>query len=468
MVVRDVDFWLSALDSATAEELDAIVEAYVADEEDRAAHPLARAKLWHRSSPRTSQRETAQACIDAGTTFAFVLGGNRTGKSELLAMLVVVYALGADHPDVVRWAALNGLDLSGVPVGPGTVWHCALTSNDSRRYVRTKAAAYLPPDAVWRNREGQGEAEARFNGGRSRIVFKDVSQGRAGFQGDAPRMIGFDEEPPDYAVIRESTMRLVDHAGRMVFAMTPLYGWTELLRDYVETPDAGTVVRWLHGADNPHVPQEFLAGMLAKFGEHERAARARGEIVALEGRVYREWARHIHVVPPMPIPTDWPVYVGWDFGARNPTAIIAAALDPADDVLHLIDLRYVAESPLSEHAAWVKSRAWWPRARWVVADSAARAERLTLANDHDIVTVPSPKGVREGINAVAERLRVSSSGRPGLVVHQSPTMEPLIREIEGYVWDVTNTKNDLPDKPRKKADHAMDALAYLCRRLAME
>jgi hypothetical protein len=45
-------------------------------------------------------------------------------------------------------------------------------------------------------------------------------------------------------------------------------------------------------------------------------------------------------------------------------------------------------------------------------------------------------------------------------------MQPLIKEFESYSWATSNTKRDQPDAPLKRNDHAMDALRYLCARLA--
>lgn len=450
--------------------------------EDRRAHPLAYARLWDREEPRTSQRRAVGAMLDASVLLGFLLGGNRSGKSEALAQILVAAALGRQHPDVQRWCALNGVSLPVEWAGPAEVWHSALDSGDSRRYGRPKVARYVPEGATWRNRDGPGEAEVTMPGG-GKVTFKSADQGRDGYQGASVRAIGNDEEPPR-EVVGEQMMRVADQpAGRVLFAMTPLMGWTALLEEYVRTPAADVVVRWLHGSDNPHVPVDRLLRILAKYGQHERAARERGEIVALEGRVYPAWRRDLHLVPPRQIPPDWPLYVAVDFGTRNPTAILWAAHDERDDVLHLYRLRYEREKPQEWHVAqylrasgavqrdgdWcVPDGAELARIEWVVADPSGKAERLTWLQA-GVMTVPAPKhpgSVREQINATATRLEPDAEGRPHLVVYDTPDLAPLVREIESYVWKPrTGGASDLPDEPLKKDDHAMDALAYLCLRL---
>lgn len=245
--------------------------------------------------------------------------------------------------------------------------------------------------------------------------------------------------------------------------MTPLLGLTWVY-DLVQAGRADVIAHWLHMADNPHLPADEVQRILASYGPHERAARERGEFTALEGRVYGGWARHLHVVPAFDPPAAWDRYWGIDFGTRNPCAVVCAALDPADDVLHAYRCYYVAERTISQHhaawAGWVESGDRWPDMAW--ADPEDRGSRLTLASEHGFSTYAADKAIRAGINNVAERLAPDAEGRPHLVVHDHPSCAPLLREIEGYVWAPHVGGRD-PDAPVKRNDHLMDALRYLCR-----
>jgi phage terminase large subunit-like protein len=389
----------------------------------------------------------------------FALGGNRSGKSEMGAQLDAVVAHGRNHPDVQAWALRNKVDVSGLQYAQGRVWSVALTDADSRRYVRPKVAKYLPPSTRWKNREGDGEASARLpNGGL--IVFKSVRQGRDGFQGDAVHMIRFDEEPRDLGVVREALMRLVDHAGRMILTMTPLHGWTELLREFAKPAIDGLVpdivVRWLHGTDNPHVPADVLTRLLSMFGVHERAARERGEITALEGRVYPMFRRDLHEVEPFRCPDRWPRFVAIDWGTSVPTAILLCAYDEATDTVHIIGEVHRSGMTISDRAAAIRLLEQGHPAvslRW--ADPEDASTSMSLIVDYGIALEPAQKAVRYGINVVSTRLQPDALGRPHLVVHRGAAPETM-REIEGYVW------LEGKDAPRKVDDHAMDALRYLC------
>jgi phage terminase large subunit-like protein len=418
--------------------------------------PYLTARLWHKPAPRTSQLRAIQRAGSAGT---LILGGNRTGKSEAGAMLACAVAIGRSDPDVQRWLIRHRIPLELVPARPGRVWAIALDSNDSREYLRPKYAKYLPPDTKWRNRDGVGIAEARTPTGGV-VVFKSADAGRDSFQGDSIDLAHFDEEPADSAVFRETLMRLIDRRGRWIMTMTPLRGQTWVYRDLVAQPPPGVAVHWLHGTDNPHIPQDILAAMLRQFGAHEQAARLRGEFTALEGRVYQDWRSDLHITPRRTLPADWRRFRSIDFGTRNPFACLWAALDPADDTLHIYAEHYQAEWTLSQHAARIKRLSEGQRIKATIADPEDRGARLALAREHGIRTLPASKSIRVGINAVAERLRCNAEGRPGLLVHSNCTN--LIREIQGYVWDQRSTKQDQPDKPLKRDDHTLDALRYLC------
>jgi len=440
--------------------LNVAFEAVQGLDDDQRDRPLALARLWQRNQPRTSQRRAMQ---DLGKLVTIICGGNRSGKTEGSAMFAVAVALGRDHPDVVEWLDANGLDpVATVPNrGPGRVWAVALDSGDSTEYVRPKISKFLPAGCKWRNQYGNGPAEVNLpNGGH--IGFKSVDQGRDGFQGTAKHLIWFDEEPSDEGVVEECLMRLLDYRGRIFMSLTPLNGLTWLYDLWVEQPPPEVKVHWLHGEDNPYIPPDMLELLLKQFGPHVRAARARGEWVVLEGRVF-EFYRHLHVVPERKIPHSWRRFGSIDFGTRNPFAFIRFALDPTDDTLHIVAEHYQAEWTLSRHADRINemNEADSRELEWVVADSADYGSRLTLSTEHGIPTLAAPKEVREGLNAVAERLEPDAEGKVHLVVHDC--CPNTIREFEGYIWDpVNSTKRDQPDAPLKKNDHAMDAVRYLC------
>ena len=420
----------------------------------RRSNPLAYAQLWDAPKPKTSQRRAAS---NLGDRVTIVVGGNRAGKTVLGAQLAVAWALGRDHPDVQRWARINDWPhLERIPKAGGRVCCTSLTSNESMRVQRPMVEAYLPSTGVrWRNRYGAGEAHADIEGA-GRLLFKTADQGARAFQADSWDLFWPDEEIPQ-PVWNEALMRLIDRRGIAINTMTPLRGKTWVYDRYFAEPEQGSKTSSIWGEHNPHIPTDELQSLLKTYGAHERAARARGEFTALEGRVYEFW-REMHVVPAFDPPEHWPRYGTIDFGTRNPFCFLLLALDPSDDVLHVIAEHYQADWTLSRHAEKIKhmTNHGSPALQWIVADPEDRGSRLSLAREHGISTIKAKKAIRSGINAVAERLAPDAEGKPHLVVHDN--CSNLISEFEGYVWQSAGKTQ--PEKPKKAHDHALDALRY--------
>ena len=106
--------------------------------------------------------------------------------------------------------------------------------------------------------------------------------------------------------------------------------------------------------------------------------------------------------------------------------------------------------------------------RWIVADPEDRGSRLALSREHGIANVPAKKGkgsVRTGINDVCERIAFDVEGKPHLLVHDN--CKHTIHEFESYVWDERG-QGESQDKPKpRQKDHALDALRYLCSKVAV-
>jgi phage terminase large subunit-like protein len=426
--------------------------------------PLATAVLWHRSGVDTSgakpRRRTSQrrALQNLGSLVTVLLGGNRTGKTEGGALWDVAQALGRDHPDAAAFIRNNGLNPDDFPSGPGLVVVANLTHKDSREYMRPKLQRYCPKGTTFKNWAADDEAQAVLpNGGR--ILCKAYKQGREAFQGFNARAFHGDEEGP-IDVLLEAMRGLIDQGGKVLLTMTPLKGWTRLLERYVREPREDTVVHWLHGVDNPHIPMDALKRVLSQYGAHEREARAFGRITALEGRIY-EFDRDAHVCRPFVPPPGWERIRVWDFGTRNPTCVLWMVRDPRDDTLYIYREHYQAEWRLSQHADEVVRLSRGENYITTVCDPEDLNARQTLANEHGIPNEPARKNVRSNINKVSEYLALDAEGKPHLKVFNS--CKNTIREFESYIWQESRSKADDPEKPQKRDDHAMDCVAYGCR-----
>lgn len=495
---------VQGLDARGREEALDLVMAF---EDLRQAAPLATEVFWHAAGvdedgrARTSQLVAAR---QLGAVFTLWLGGNRTGKTVVLLRWMVAMALGRDHPGVVVWCLVNGIDPLLIPVGPGRVWVVALTSGDSVRYHRKPVRKLLPPSAQrWWNYGSKGEARCEVSvpgyAEPAEIYFRSCDQGEDAMQGDSCRAIGFDEEPTSEALVEEAEVRLWDQRGRMFFSMTPLKGFTWIIRRFVQTPDVDVKVHELHTIDNPYVPRERL-DRLRKHGHAALAdARLFGRPVALKGRIYSIFERRTHVVPPFEVPPFWPRHRGIDFGTRNPFCCLWMAVAPSGQRVVYRE-HYQAEQTSRWHVKQILLAEGWrertdaemgelaeqlagrkariedlPMSRLLMREASAErieeswadpedAQALLSIQEEGLACMPADKSVQVGIDDVYESLKLGPDGAPGLVVFD--TCLQTISEFETYMW-APEVGGVAKERPLKRRDHAMDTLRYLSRGLAM-
>lgn len=402
-------------------------------------------------STHTSQLHAARSLGEDATV---ILGGNGTGKTELGAAISVATALGRKDPQVQAWAKRWRLDLKRFPDRPGRVLASALTSADSRRYLRTKLKNYLPAGSSWRNEFGDGEAEITLPGG-GQIVLKSNDQGRRSYQGDWFDLVWLDEEhdPDVFEECEGRTSRVPGGGGHILLTMTPLKGFSWVYERFVQAPPIGFQAHTLDGLENPYTDLEKMRRWFDRLPKHRRAARKEGKFTALEGVIF-DLDRSLHVIPSAKIPSTWRRFRGIDFGTRNPFCCLWAALDPADDVLHIYREHYQAGLQTAAHGELINGLSQGELIDWTVADPEDLQARITLLQDCEIENIPAYKAVREGIDAVSERLLPDIEGRPHLLIHEN--CRNLLRELDQYRWAAGGK-----EQPLKQDDHAVDALRYI-------
>lgn len=221
--------------------------------------------------------------------------------------------------------------------------------------------------------------------------------------------------------------------------------WTALGREYVQTLDAMTGVRY------------------------ERMRH--GKWVQAEGVVYDGWNPRHHLVDWFPIPESWPRYLAIDFGYTDPFVAHWYAKDE-DGRLYLYRQLCHTGRLVEDHARQILAlSADEPSPVAIICDHDAEG-RATLQRHLGTATVPARKAITRGIEYVQSRLRVQGDGRPRLMVLRDSLVErdqsmksrglpcSIEEEIDAYVW---NPKK--PDEPIDKDNHNCDAVRYACSHL---
>lgn len=450
----------------------------LADVESRVVQrPLTVWRAWH--GRYTSQLMCLRDAAKLASRRIAFIGGNRSGKTEAAFRFVLHLGLGRDHPDTIEWARVNGVDISGWPVGPGRVYVVALEQNSSREYHRPLFAQEntgLP--TRWHSEQGTGEARCYISvpGYKkpATFVFRSFQQGAKAFQGSAVRCIWMDEEEDDrdHVLAEEATVRLADQRGWLVRSMTPFihgYSWAVPFFHEGQAKKKGWGVYRLFSEDNPFTNIEVIREV-TELSPAMAAARERGEYVISEARQVYPYRQEVYVFDPetgrtldgYPVPgrsaeelaPSWWSYRGIDFGTRSPTAIESAYV--ADDSVVVFAEHYLASPDSSEHIRG--ALAGDPPERWATSwgDPAAAAQRSDWGGAGYSIAVPgddATKNIKHSVGFVS-----------GLIKQRrlfiSVRCAALIREMISYMW------SERDDRPLdRQSDHACDALRYLVRGL---
>lgn len=212
-----------------------------------------------------------------------------------------------------------------------------------------------------------------------------------------------------------------------------------------------------------------------------------GRWVTAEGTVYEGWDPVLHTKPNIPLPKAWRRIWSLDFGFTNPFVGQCWAVDD-DGRLWLEWEVYRTQRLVKDHAADMLSRAGaellagsidWEkgiRPTEVVCDHDAEG-RATFEEVTGLHTIPANKAIQDGIQVVADRLRIQEDGKPRLfllkdsLVYRDPllleTKKPTCTEIEfdAYQWAKGVDGKPNKEEPLDADNHGLDAVRYVCMHL---
>ena len=407
----------------------------------------------------------------------WVLGGNRTGKTEVGAAEAVWWARGT-HPFRRISRPVEG-------------WVISLTNEVQRDVAQKKVLSYLNPAWIKGVKMREGRADdpdhgvidfilvESVHGGNSVIGFKSCDQGRDRFQGTSKDFIWFDEEPP-LEIYQECLMRTMDCKGSIWGTMTPLKGLTwvydTIYINEVRDPEVWYIA--MSWEDNPYLLKDEVERLTATLSEEELEARREGRFVALTGLVYKEFRENIHVIPPFPVPREWQDTLSIDPGLDAPLSCHWYARDHDGNVF-VCGEHYHAGWAITGHMREIEriSRELdWKRDSYgrlsCIMDAAA--DQRSLQSERSVAEIFRAEGMNvnthvnkskwAGIQMVKKYLELRPNpdekrwpkGKPKLFIFATCPM--MIAEIKKYRWK-ENT-NGGKEEPLGVNDHAMDELRY--------
>lgn len=225
------------------------------------------------------------------------------------------------------------------------------------------------------------------------------------------------------------------------------------------------------GADDPEM-REVEDTLSREVFDQEYGAL----FTSFAGRIYSEFDEGYHVIDDYKFHNDWPNYIAFDFGFRNPFVCLQIQVAPNDDIF-VWDEYYQRNITTPQHARNLKDIIKWrvdggfydPSGPDEAGAITAVFRDTSLYNNPHLSNVtlsPAPNEWKPGVERVKEWLKLRDNGfgklAPKLFVTRNCT--ETLREFNTYrvreqSERITELK-DPKDEPRKKDDHAMDALRY--------
>jgi|TARA_Y100000034_G_scaffold134568_2_gene203353 phage terminase large subunit len=212
--------------------------------------------------------------------------------------------------------------------------------------------------------------------------------------------------------------------------------------------------------ENIHLPEDYVQNLERNYPIEWVRRYLEASFDVFEGQIFTEFDSSLHVVDDFNVPADWERIAGFDYGLRNPTAILWLVAD-FDGYCYIVDEHYEKEMSVEDHASAIKRRGDVP----IFADPAVQTRGptgdavATLYADQGIALTPANNDVDAGINRIHEYLSPDQHGIPKLRIFKS--CKHLIRELQGYRWQPKKMgREGEPERPYKANDHAVDALRY--------
>ena len=329
------------------------------------------------------------------------LGGNRSGKSFTAGVLCFALYL-RDYAKDGDWFWCIGQNLDRSVGG-------------QQQELWKALPRWMFGDQVWDEKNGFGMARAIVlptrDGGKCLVEFRSADQAPHTFEQAKLTGVWIDERVAE-TIFGRLLSRIVDRDGWIIYS--DLYEQFWQFERLVEAkPEAGVLCIRFTMYDNAHnLPEGIIDRRKAQMSTEEQAQKIMGELVLMEGIVYKEYRDTYkpngHLVTPFAIPGNgkppyhggnWPRWRLIDYGASAPTAGLWVALAPNE---HLYAYREYYQRGLSVAK----------NAEAIVAMSEGEHYVATLMDPHAVDKPPVTYGAAKSIAEQYEEAGIPSTGWP--------------------------------------------------------
>lgn len=257
--------------------------------------------------------------------------------------------------------------------------------------------------------------------------------------------------------------RLALHRGRALGTTTPYnLGWLKTqIYDKWHNGDQSIAVVNFPSFVNPVFSREEYEEAKATMPPWRFAMFYKGELTKPAGLIYDCFDDDIHIVDDFAIPSDWPRYVGLDFGAVN-TALVWLAHDQSKDVYYEYRESLEGSKTTAEHVR--------------AAQKAAESENIvTWAGGSYSEDQPRRDWKQSGIDVRRPSFPEVESGITRVYGFLKPYRLKVFRSCVGTIDEFGSYKRKLdpngdptPEIVDKRKFHRLDALRYICTMLGVK
>lgn len=404
---------------------------------------------------------------DSPAQIRLLIGGNRTGKSTSGIAEDVAYSTGFRH---------DGSKLN-IPKPPNKG---VIVVNDRAKIETTimpKIREFVPEGWITHIKNGTDGLPSILtwkNG--SKLYLSSYAQDVRSQEGVDWDFAHFDEPPPRpiWIAVRRG---LLDRKGRAWFTLTPLNcPWlhSEL---YLKSDGLRIASFSLSLRDNPYISREEKEAFIADLHPDEVAARVDGKFSHLEGAIFKEWRRDIHVVPAHDPPSDAPVFMVMDPHDRRPSYILWAYVDKRDRIVifdewpnqHFPELKTVNMS-IRDYAMVIKDKegaSVRPYERIIDPNFGKTPSHMTgrtLIEEYQEYDLDFYAEINNDIQLGHHRIHEALEYKkrdPRLLVAEN--CHNMIWAFESYVWRTKDIEGEFnaKEKPSETGKDQIDTLRYL-------
>lgn len=299
-------------------------------------------------------------------TSSMLMAANQVGKTRT-GTLIDAYHLTGDYPECWEGHQFER---------PITGWLLGYSGEKTRDLLQHKLfgrldpyngleGGLIPKDKIIDYKSMKGtpgsvrEVRVKHEKGISICQFWSYSQGQHALMGDVVDWYHIDEEPEDPEIYPQVITRTLNgdrgKGGRGILTFTPENGKTEMVTNFMDTPEASMYLQRATWEDAKHLSKAMKEAILAQYPPYQRDMRSKGEPLMGSGLIFDVSEDDIKCEP-FKIPEYWFVIGGLDFGWDHPQAQIQLVWDRDGDNYYLVNAWKASKTQPFE--AWHIVRPW--------------------------------------------------------------------------------------------------------------